>query len=128
MSKKLIVGLDFDGTLVKHAYPDIGEDIGAFPILKKYAKHCKYILFTMRSGETLEAAVEYINRMGIALYGINKNPSQKCWTSSPKAYCHLYIDDAALGAPLIRPLDGRPYINWHTADTMLGQAIRTAHG
>ena len=31
----MIIALDFDGTCVKHAYPKIGEDIGAVPVLKE---------------------------------------------------------------------------------------------
>jgi hypothetical protein len=33
-------------------------------------------------------------------YGIQSNPRQLAWTSSPKAYAELYIDDAALSCPL----------------------------
>ena len=31
----MVIGLDFDGTVVSHAFPGIGKDIGAVPILKK---------------------------------------------------------------------------------------------
>ena len=40
------------------------------------------------------------------------------WTTSPKAYCELYIDDAGLGIPLIYPFgksqknQHRPYVDW----------------
>ena len=48
------------------------------------------------------------------MYGVNENPSQKSWTDSPKPYCHLYIDDAALGVPLeSNPhVSSRPYVDW----------------
>jgi hypothetical protein len=51
---------------------------------------------------------------GIPLMGVNENPSQKSWTSSPKAYAQLYIDDAALGTPLVYPESSseRPYVDW----------------
>ncbi len=121
--------IDFDGTCVTHEFPRIGEDIGAVPVLKELveAGH-KLILFTMRSdrktkkkvgGETviveenfLSDAVNWFAENGISLYGIQKNPKQRFWTSSPKAYGHLYIDDANLGCPLIIPEEGRPYVNW----------------
>lgn len=109
-----IVAVDFDGTIVSHEYPKIGFPVpGAIASLRKLLRQGnKLILWTMRSGEQLEAAVQYLERNGIPLYGINGNPSQHTWTSSPKAYAHHYIDDAALGVPLIYPEIGRPYVDW----------------
>lgn len=113
--------LDFDGTVVKHRYPAVGEDIGAVPVLRRLvANGHRLLLNTMHSrdseGEdTLEPAVEWFAANQIPLYGVNENPSQKEWTSSPKVYGHIYIDDAALGAPLKRdsgPNPASPYIDW----------------
>ncbi len=128
--------IDFDGTCVTHEFPRIGEDIGAVPVLKELvAAGHKLILFTMRSdrktkkkveGETivveenfLTDAVNWFAENGIALYGVQKNPKQRFWTSSPKAYGHLYIDDANLGCPLIVPDEGRPYVNWEEIRSLL---------
>lgn len=56
----------------------------------------------------------------IPLAGINENPSQKEWTSSPKPYGQVYIDDAALGAPLmVDKKDGSRYIDWSLASVHL---------
>ncbi len=113
--KKQIIGLDFDGTCVTHEFPKIGKDIGAVPVLKDLvnAGH-KLILFTMRSGEYLDDAVRWFGKNEIPLYGIQTNPTQSKWTLSPKAYCTIYIDDAALGCPTI--LDTKkcvkPYVDW----------------
>lgn len=64
-------------------------------------------------GNYLSEAVEWFKKNDIPLYGIQKNPTQHTWTSSPKAYGQLIIDDSALGCPLIFPSDGgRPYVNW----------------
>ena len=45
----MVIAVDFDGTCVTHAFPKIGEDIGAVPVLKRLVKagH-KIILYTMR--------------------------------------------------------------------------------
>ena len=123
--------IDFDGTCVTHEFPNIGKDIGAIPVLKELTdKGHRLILFTMRSdrkkkkkinGEeviveenVLTEAVKWFEDNGIPLYGIQKNPTQRFWTSSPKAYGHLYIDDAALGCPLVLDdsTSDRPYIDW----------------
>lgn len=116
----MIIAVDFDGTCVTHAYPKIGEDIGAAPVLMDLvARGHQLILFTMRSGATLQEAVNWFADNEIPLWGIQSNPDQKSWTDSPKAYAQLYIDDAALGCPLIRKGLERPYVDWQSVDTML---------
>jgi hypothetical protein len=65
----------------------------------------------MRSGKELDDAVNWFKENNIPLYGIQKNPQQHKWTTSPKAFGKLYIDDAALGCPLIHG-EFRPYVDW----------------
>lgn len=134
----MYIGVDFDGTCVTHEFPKIGKDIGAVPVLKKLVENGhQLILFTMRSDKTetlsdhaeiickaedyLAQAVNWFKENDIPLYGIQKNPTQHTWTESPKAYCHLYIDDAALGCPL--QYDGvfssRPYVDWEKVSVYL---------
>lgn len=109
----MIIALDFDGTVVTHEYPKIGKDVGAVPVLEDLVKNGhQIILYTMRSGEELRQAVSWFEERNIPLFGVNENPTQKGWTSSPKVYAQLYIDDAALGAPLIILGDGRPFVDW----------------
>ena len=112
----MIIGVDFDGTIVTHEYPDIGEPVPlALATMHELSeKGHQLILWTMRSDEYLDEAVKYVEKNGITLFGINKNPEQHTWTNSPKAYCQLYIDDAALGCPLtFYPGTGkRPFVNW----------------
>ena len=117
----LIVAIDFDGTCVTHEYPDVGQDVGAAPVIKKMVERGdKIILFTMRSGTHLQEAVDWFAANGIPLYGVNQNPDQHTWTTSPKPYAHVYIDDAALGVPLMRPKSGRAYVHWNAVAEMMG--------
>lgn len=119
-NKELEICIDFDGTCVSHEYPEIGKDIGAIPVLKKLvANGHKLILFTMRSGKELDEAAKWFEKNEITLYGVNENPTQKKWTSSPKAYGQIYIDDAALGCPLIYVKNSRPYVNWGAVENFL---------
>jgi hypothetical protein len=108
------IAVDFDGTCVTHEYPRVGRYIGAEPVLRELvAAGAKLVLWTMRSGEHLREAVEWFQYRELPLFGINENPEQKSWTQSPKAYAQIYIDDAALGAPLCEGLKGeRPFIDW----------------
>ena len=116
----MIIGIDFDGTVVTHEYPKIGIDVGAVSILRKLAASGhKLILWTMRDGVTLQEAVNWFMQNGITLFGVNENPEQSSWTNSPKAYCNLYIDDAALGIPLILDKHERPYVDWTSVKILL---------
>ena len=118
----MYICVDFDGTCVTHEYPIVGEDIGAVPVLKQLTEEGhKLILFTMRSGKELEDAVQWFSENNIPLYGVQKNPTQSSWTDSPKAYGQLYIDDAALGAPLKldKDLSDRPFIDWEYVQKLL---------
>ena len=109
----MIIAIDFDGTCVKHAYPKIGEDIGAVPVLKEMVKNGhQLVLNTMRSGRLLDEAVQWFKDNGIELSGANHTPGQATWTESPKVYAQLYIDDAALGCPTNYDGMGRPYVDW----------------
>lgn len=122
----MYIAVDFDGTCVSHEYPSVGKDIGAVPVLKKLtANGHKLILNTMRSGDDLADAVKWFEKNEISLYGINNNPSQKFWTDSPKVYAHLYIDDAALGCPLIfdHAISSRPFVNWVMVEEILDKTI-----
>lgn len=117
----MIIAIDFDGTVVSHEYPHIGEDIGAVPVLKELidAGH-KLILYTMRSGRLLDDARMWFERNGIELYAVNENPEQSSWTSSVKVHANLYIDDSALGCP-IRFEDGirKPFVDWRKVREIL---------
>ena len=117
----MIIALDFDGTVVTHEYPYVGEDIGAVPVLKELtAAGHQLILFTMRSGKLLDEALEWFERNGIELFAVNENPEQKSWTSSVKVHANIYIDDCALGCP-IRFEDGvrRPCVDWQKVREIL---------
>ena len=127
----MIIAVDFDGTCVTHEFPRVGAEIGAAEVLKELTdKGHKIILFTIRShpneinqnrtldgniinNDALQDAIDWFKKHDIPLFGVNENPTQKDWTSSPKPYAHIYIDDAALGVPLKQDfLSGRPYVDW----------------
>ena len=118
----MYIGIDFDGTMVEHQYPDIGNSVpGAINVVTQlWLEGHKLILWTMRSGKELQEAVDYLLGYGVELYGINENPTQRAWTDSPKAYCQIYIDDAALGCPLRPSMNsGRPMVDWDKVETHL---------
>lgn len=126
----MVIGIDFDGTVVTHEYPKIGQDIGAVPVLKKLIENGhQLILNTMRSSRELGDAIDWFKVNGIELYGVGYNPNQTKWTTSNKCYAELYIDDAGLGIPLsimtskngenVEIPYGRPFVNWTMVEEML---------
>lgn len=119
--KDTVFAVDFDGTCVTHEFPKVGRSVGAEPVLKRIVKEGgRIILWTMRSGDQLEDAVRWFADNEIALWGVQRNPTQDEWTESPKAYAHVYIDDAALGCPLVDGVEmQRPYVCWKTVEGVL---------
>lgn len=120
----MIIAIDFDGTLVTHEYPKIGLEVDdSVRVVKALrARGHQIILYTMRDGDRLDEAVEYCKSVGIELWQINQNIEQYTWTNSPKVYAHVYIDDAALGCPLIFPQAGsgkRPWADWNGIEALL---------
>ena len=116
----MYICVDIDGTCVKHTKPlSTTEDVPhAAEVLKELvnAGH-KLIIFTMRSNKggkmLLKDSEDWFKKNDIDLYASQKNPTQWAWTNSPKAYGSVYIDDAALGCPLIKEEgDLRPYVDW----------------
>ena len=122
MDGRLVIAIDFDGTCVEHDYPAVGLEVeGAVETLRALNKRGhRLILFTMRSGEKLEAAVRWFRDRKIELWAVNENPEQRSWTTSPKVYADYYIDDSALGCPIMF-IDGvrHPVVNWSKVRTML---------
>lgn len=121
MNDRFIIAVDFDGTIVRHRFPHIGEPVpGAIEWLRNFqALGASLILWTMRCregsmGDVLTPAVAYCAHQGIHFWGVNENPQQRDsrWSTSAKVYAHAYIDDAAAGTPLVHEDGHFPYVNW----------------
>lgn len=129
----ITICVDFDGTIADHRYPDIGDLIpGAKEWLSLFKElGCTLILHTMRSdhgrdGPMLTQAKEFCEKHVLCIDHYNVNPTQKRWSSSPKTYAHLYIDDAAVGCPL-RPnprVGGRPFVDWDAVGPIVMERIQ----
>lgn len=95
------IAVDFDGTIVEHRYPAIGETkLFAFETLKELQKRgFLLILWTFRAGKELEEAVEFCRSNGVEFYAINKNyPEEVFDASTPrKIDADIFIDDRNLG-------------------------------
>lgn len=118
----MYIAVDFDGTVVSHMYPEMGDDNPlAEEILKQIVDNGhELILYTMRSEQQLDDAIKWFQDRNIPLWDINNNKTQKFWTKSPKIYANLYIDDAALGIPLIYDeKSSRDKVDWSKVKELL---------
>lgn len=108
--KKLILAIDFDGTIVNHEFPKIGY-------LKPYAKQViqrwkeeghKIIIWTCRNQSEPEhpewtqapisAVIEFLNKNKIPFDTVNSDvPNLGFWLQSRKVYADVYIDDRNMG-------------------------------
>ena len=97
------IAVDFDGTIVEHRFPLIGPaNPGALAYLRKWrGMGVKLILWTMRDRHYLEEAVNWCKQMGLEFDAVNEGINDRDWTTSNKAYADMYIDDMAVGCPLI---------------------------
>ena len=95
------IAIDFDGTIVEDAYPDIGKPmLFAFETMKELQRQRhQLILWTYRSGTELEEAVEFCRENGVEFYAVNQSyPEEKFDVeSSRKIHAHVFIDDRIIG-------------------------------
>lgn len=115
------VSVDFDGTLVMHDFPFIGNEVpDAARILRAlYSAGHTLILSTMRYGNELLAAEKWVKDRDIHISYVNRNPMFE--TGSRKIYSHLHIDDHNLGTPLIfdRMIHHKPFVDWIACEKLL---------
>lgn len=101
LNSKLILAIDFDGTIVDDAYPKIGKPkIFAFETLKKLQEDGhRLILWTYRCGSKLDEAVKFCENNGVIFYAINNSFLDEHYTNdiSRKIHADLFIDDRNIG-------------------------------
>ena len=101
---RLIIAVDFDGTIVDDGYPGIGKTrIFAFETLKRLQEDGhRLILWTYRYGIKLQEAVDFCKENGIEFYAVNASfPEEKFdYSRSRKIHADLFIDDRNIGGVL----------------------------
>jgi hydroxymethylpyrimidine pyrophosphatase-like HAD family hydrolase len=100
----MIIAVDFDGTIVEHRYPEIGDEIPfAFKTLRSLVEQGhQVILWTFRSGKELNDALEFCRANGVVFFAVNNNTPDEMYDPklSRKIYADIYIDDRnILGIP-----------------------------
>lgn len=111
----MTIAVDFDGTIVQHRYPEIGNEIpfATETLRMLIEEHHKLILWSVREGELLDAAVEWCRKRGVEFYAVNRDfpeeDEEKNQHFSRKLKADIFIDDRNIG--------GLP--DWGTIYTMI---------
>ena len=125
----MIIFLDFDGTIVEHAYPNIGECVeGCYKVISKLQKAGHKIILNSyriqsKSGK-LKLALDHINACGegiiepISEFSKSKiNPFYWNWDIF-MTFSFIFLDDECLGVPLqkghLNP--DRYVVDWEEVD------------
>lgn len=98
----MIIAVDFDGTIVEHRYPEIGQEIPfAIDTLKMLQKEGhRLILWSVREGKLLDEAVEFCRERGLEFYSVNSNYTEEKDNHehfSRKLKADMFIDDRNIG-------------------------------
>lgn len=105
----MIIAVDFDGTIVENAYPEIGAPMGyAIPALQYLKKKGHTIIInTCRAGKYFEEAKIWLIKHAIPFDFINENDPKRIaqyGEDTRKISADIYIDDKNIFCR---------YINWY---------------
>ena len=99
----MVIAVDFDGTIVEHRYPAIGEEKPfAIETLKMLIRdRHQLILWSVREGQLLEDAVQWCRERGVEFWAVNRDyPEEDPRHNqhfSRKLKADIFIDDRNLG-------------------------------
>lgn len=103
----MIFAVDFDGTLCENKFPSIGKEIKRnTDFLRKYVQnspHNEWVLWTMRDGDRLKEALEWLESIGLKPDAVNDNLDRLKaeWQNNPrKVYADFYLDDHNFTVPI----------------------------
>ena len=97
-----IYAIDFDGTIVENRFPEIGA---LNPEAERFIRGIRergdrWILYTMREGEYLDAALAFLRGHDLEPDAANDNLPEMCrfYGNNPrKIFANVYIDDHNAG-------------------------------
>lgn len=96
--RPLIIAVDFDGTLCRERYPEIGaanQPVIDWLILERN-RGAKLILWTCREKETLNAALSWCADRGLYFDAVNDNlqlMKDRFGNNPRKVFADVYVDD-----------------------------------
>ena len=128
----MIIAIDFDGTIVEHRYPSIGEEKPfAIETLKMLIRdRHQLILWSVREGQLLEEAVQWCRERGVEFWAVNRDYPEEDprynQSFSRKLKADYFIDDRNIGGlpdwGTIYQMVSRRH-SWHD---VIDQAVKTS--
>ena len=108
----MTIAVDFDGTIVEHRYPEIGEELPfATDTLKMLIRdHHRLILWSVREGKLLDDAVNWCKERGVEFYAVNRDYRPPTTTSISAASSRLTC--GLTTATSVDCLTGEPSTEW----------------
>lgn len=96
-----IIAVDFDGTLCKSNWPDIGDPNHKLIeyLIGEQKSGSKIILWTCRCGKYLNNAIDWCKDRGLYFDAVNSNLDEHTElfeNDSRKIFANVYIDDRAM--------------------------------
>ena len=99
MTKKWIAAVDFDGTIVQHRFPRLGNPMpDVHEGLRKLSEKFDIVVWTCRCGYEADEAERFMNEQELPFATINKGVAG--WDEAQgcrKIYADIYIDDRNFG-------------------------------
>lgn len=99
-TRKFIVAIDFDGTVVEQKFPDIGNllPFAKEVINKLYDEKYYIIIWTCRYFlEHLIPVIDFLKENNIRYHKINDNSDEMEFNPLPKIFYDVLVDDRNLG-------------------------------
>lgn len=117
-----IIGVDFDNTCVLSKSLTSFKNIGAVPVLEYLQRQGHKIVPNSLRGNSCtdwlgnkykESLIGYCHEWAMLndFKFDSTNLEKQDWTDANKVHCDLYIDDKALGTPLIE-IEGVQVVDW----------------
>ena len=107
------IAVDFDGTLIFNKYPALeNPNMDLINFILKYRKHYIWVLWTCRSGQMLQEAVDYMKSFGIEFDYVNENRPDAIeeWNNDcRKVWADYYIDDKNIS---LKQLKNKRIMEW----------------
>ena len=126
----MVIAVDFDGTIVEHRYPEIGEERPfATETLKMLIRdRHQLILWSVREGKLLDDAVEWCRQRGVEFWAVNRDYPEETTDNnqsfSRKIKADLFIDDRNIGGLPDWGTIYRMISEQHTCQHLLDEAER----
>lgn len=122
--KRLTIAIDLDNTVIFHGKEELIP--GAKAVLQKWKEQGhRLVLWTCRDHAGARAKAAWLMMQhGIVFHSMNAIEDQP--TDSPKVHADLYVDDRAVGCPMMPRFDedgewAGTIVNWQAIDDLVQQ-------